>query len=283
MNYFLYNPSANNGNAIVRINEIRTELADQNIKEINLLEFKAYATFVQNLTPHDKIYLAGGDGTLNRFVNAIDCENLKNDIYYYAVGTGNDFLHDLEVDDMKKCVKINHYVRHLPVVTVNGESYKFFNGIGYGIDGYCCEEGDKQRAKNKKKINYTAIAMKGLMGKFKPRKCTINIDGFVKNYKDVWLAPTMLGRYYGGGMKVTPDQYRDNNEHVVSLAVMFGSGKIKTLTRFPNIFSGKHVRFKDMVEIFKGHNVNVKFDEPCALQVDGETFLNVSEYSVTYN
>jgi hypothetical protein len=32
--------------------------------------------------------------------------------------------------------------------------------------------------------------------------------------------------------------------------------------------------------MFKGKEVHVEFAKPCALQIDGETILNVTEYSV---
>ena len=34
------------------------------------------------------------------------------------------------------------YAQKLPTVTVNGKAYRFLNGIGYGIDGYCCQVGE---------------------------------------------------------------------------------------------------------------------------------------------
>ena len=36
-----------------------------------------------------------------------------------------------------------------------------------------------------------------------------------------------------------------------------------------------------MVEVLTGHEITVKFDCPCALQIDGETVLGVTEYSVS--
>ena len=42
-------------------------------------------------------------------------------------------------------------------------------------------------------------------------------------------------------------------------------------------FIGSHVVRLLMAE---GHEVTVKFDTPCALQIDGETYLGVSEYTV---
>lgn len=90
----------------------------------------------------------------------------------------------------------------------------------------------------------------------------------------------MNGRFYGGGMMVTPDQHRGNAEGKVSVCVMHGSGKIKTLAVFPSIFKGGHVKHTEMVEILTGHDIEVRFDSPCALQIDGETIRNVTSYSV---
>ena len=59
-----------------------------------------------------------------------------------------------------------------------------------------------------------------------------------------------------------------------------GSSKLKTLMIFPSIFKGKHVKHKKNISIFEGKNIKVKFDRPCALQIDGETVLNVDSYTV---
>ena len=92
----------------------------------------------------------------------------------------------------------------------------------------------------------------------------------------------MIGRYFGGGMKITPDQDRLNKEHVVSNCVFHDSGMLKTLIVFPSIFKGEHVSHKDIIEIKTGHEVTVEFDKPCALQIDGETYSNITRYSVSY-
>ena len=66
----------------------------------------------------------------------------------------------------------------------------------------------------------------------------------------------------------------------ISTLVFHGSGKLKTLMIFPNIFKGTHVKHTDCVEVLTGKKVTVKFDRPVALQVDGETILGVSEYTM---
>ena len=52
---------------------------------------------------------------------------------------------------------------------------------------------------------------------------------------------------------------------------------------FPKIFKGKHATHTDIVEIKTCHEVRVEFDKPCALQIDGETYLDVKSYSVSYH
>ena len=82
-------------------------------------------------------------------------------------------------------------------------------------------------------------------------------------------------------MKIAPDQDRRNPEHKLSVSVLFGSGKLKTLIVFPSIFKGEHVKHTEMSEVLTGHEIKVEFDRPCALQIDGETILGVTEYSVS--
>jgi diacylglycerol kinase family enzyme len=89
----------------------------------------------------------------------------------------------------------------------------------------------------------------------------------------------MNGRYYGGGMNVTPNQDRLNPERTVSVGMFYGKGGIKTLMVFPKIFKGEHVKHTEMFETLVGREVTVEFDHPCALQIDGETVLGVTKYT----
>ncbi len=82
-------------------------------------------------------------------------------------------------------------------------------------------------------------------------------------------------------MMATPEQDRSNVDSKVSVMVMFKRSRLATLIAFPGIFKGEHVKKTKMVRIFQGNEVHVKFDRPCALQIDGETVLGVTEYSVT--
>ena len=281
MKYLLVNKKTNNSNCAEKLNELRNSLTEE-FKEIDVMdEGFTHAEFIKGLKDDDEVVICGGDGTLNYFINHVDCDNIKQNIYIYPTGTGNDFLADLGKKDTKEPVLINEYIKNLPTVTIDGKSSKFINGIGYGIDGYCCEVADKQREKKPNKpINYSSIAIKGLLFHYKKRIATITIDGETYVYKKVWLAPTMKGRYYGGGMIIAPSQDRLKSEDL-SVVVYKTRSKIRALMIFPSIFKGEHIKKKKVVNILHGKDIEVSFNIPCALQIDGETVLNVKSYKVT--
>ena len=93
-----------------------------------------------------------------------------------------------------------------------------------------------------------------LLFHYKSTSAVVTVDGKTHPYHHVWLAPTM---------------------------VMYGKGKLKTLTVFPSIFKGEHIRHNEMVEVLTGHHIRVEFDRPTPLQIDGETIPNVTSYEVS--
>ena len=283
--YILYNPHAGNGKCKANVEALKALY--ENAVLIDMRKVTSYVTFFAGLEVSDDVIICGGDGTLNRFINDTNGIDIKNNIYYYAIGSGNDFARDLGKEKgAEPTFCINKYIRDLPTVTVNGKKYLFINGVGYGIDGYCCEVGDMLHEKNdnentNKPINYTSIAIKGLLFHYKPTNATVTVDGKKHTYKKVWLAPTMNGKYYGGGMMPTPEQKRLQAEKKLSILVFHNSGKLKTLMIFPSLFKGKHIEYTKQVDILSGKEITVEFDRPAALQIDGETILNVTKYTAT--
>ncbi len=244
---------------------------------LGIEEIRDYRVFFRGMEEDDFVIVAGGDGTLNRFVNDTVGIIYPCEILYFPNGTGNDFAKELGYKKGCKPFPIKQYIENLPTVTVKGKTYRFLNGVGFGIDGYCCEVGDKLKKTAAKPVNYTAIAIKGLLFRYVPTTATVTVDGVPHIYKKVWVAPTMLGKCYGGGMIPTPDQDRSSGE--LSVMLYHNAGKLKALTVFPSIFKGEHVGHTDMVEILTGREITVEFNEPRSLQIDGETVLSVKSYT----
>ena len=275
--YVLYNPHACSGRGEDHAKALKKRL-DGEIVFTDITSIGTYEEFFSKMSEDDTLILCGGDGTLNRFINETSNMEIKNSVFYYPAGSGNDFAHDVGASVDGEPICIGEYIKDLPTVTIDGKDSYFINGIGYGVDGYCCEEGDRLRALSEHPVDYTRIAIKGVLYKYKPTNATVTVDGVTKEYKKVWIAPTMNGRYYGGGMMPTPDQDRKNKEGMLSLMVFSGSGRLHTLAVFPSIFKGAHVKHKKIVEVLTGKDITVKFDSPRALQIDGETVTGVTEY-----
>ena len=272
----LFNNKANNQHGLDGAKKIEELLPGETFEYTDVTGIENAYDFIKTLPAEDTVILTGGDGTLNHFANDVANRPLDRDVFYFPSGSGNDFWVDVRGDAKDSLLKLNPYVEKLPFSIVDGKKYYFMNDVGFGIDGYCCEEGDRQRALSDKPINYTSIAIKGLLFKFKPRNAKITVDGVVHEFDHVWLAPVMNGRYYGGGMNVAPMQDRLNKERTLSCVVLKDKVPLHALMIFPKIFEGKLVDCKKNCIWFTGKDIKVEFDKPCAVQVDGETILNIS-------
>ena len=275
--YVLYNPLSGNGKGEEYAGFLEVVLPEP-VYFYDMTKITNYAVFLGGLERDGILIVAGGDGTLNRFVNETAEIDIPQEILYFPVGTGNDFAREFGKQSFDDPFPVTEYLKDLPTVSVKGKTYRFLNGVGFGIDGYCCEEGDRLRKIPGKTVNYTAIAVKGVLSKFAPRTARVTVDGQEYTYKKVWIAPTMFGKYYGGGMLPAPEQDRCNPDKTLSVMLFHGAGRMRTLCAFPGIFKGTHEKHKRMVAIHTGHEITVKFDRPTPLQIDGETILDVTGY-----
>ncbi len=282
--YILYNPQAGGPEAGEAVKALRD--ANKGAAAVNMCRILSYETFFNGLEPDASVIICGGDGTLNRFINDISGMEIRNKLYYCPTGTGNDFARDVgqkPFSDPEVC--LNPYFERLPCVSVKGKNELFLNNVGFGIDGYCCEVGEKLREENRKRkkpkpVNYTKIAITGLLFHYKPKKAAVIVDGRCYNYKRVWLASVMNGRFYGGGMMPAPDQDRLREDGKVSVLIFHDVGKLRALAIFPSIFSGKHLKHTRQMTLLEGKSIQVRFNEPAPLQIDGEVVPEVTEYTV---
>ena len=86
----------------------------------------------------------------------------------------------------------------------------------------------------------------------------------------------MKGRFYGGGMMITPDQDRDGEN--MSVMVFHGCSRLRALTIFLTVFKGTHVKYKNIIDIVEGKNLYVEYDRPTVLQIDGDVVMDVQSF-----
>lgn len=273
--YILYNPLANGGNGTEGLDAILSAFPGAalcNIIELDINEF------LTALPADDQVILCGGDGTLHHLVNDLaDPAALEVPVYVWKFGTGNDFWRDAPEKKEKEMVLLNDYMKNLPTVRINGRSVRFLNNCGLGIDGRVCEMGEEKKRKKGGKVSYAAMALKAILYDYKCARARVTVDGVTKEYDKVWLATAMNGKYFGGGMKITPDQDRRGDK--LCCIVWHKTARPLALPLFISVFPGLHVHLKSMFDLRWGSDIQVEFDRPCAVNLDGEVTSGVLSYS----
>lgn len=277
--YFISNTLSVSGRMRRAIRRAEAQFVGETVTCRKATDIKDYPAFFDGLAPEDSVVLLGGDGTLNYLINAIDPEQIKNPVYTCKAGTGNDYMRDMLDNRVKDgtLYRINDTLVNLPVAEIDGKTYRFLNNCSFGIDGRVCSLMDDLKAKGHKRLNYTVLAA-WLLFVYKPVSADVTVDGETRHFDNVWLAPTMNGRFFGGGMKMAPEQDRMSDK--VTFGTFSCKNRLLTMLIFPQIFSGAHVRRTKYITMLEGNDIEVSYSEPRDAQMDGEVVRDVTSYRV---
>lgn len=277
MDILLYNPLSRNGKNERFIEKIKHQLKKQGnaVVAYNILTIEDPHAFISSCEKDDRVILVGGDGTINHLANRIYGLQYDQELYMYQAGTGNDFIRSLKTKD--KIVPIKSYIQSLPKIKFQDQERYFLNGSGAGLDGYVGHLVNHSKYK-KNKLNYFRHSFEAF-AKFKPIAATFTADGKTWKESKVWFASVMNGAYFGGGMKIAPKANR-KDQHL-DLVIVKDIPKWLLILIFPTIYFGWHVIFKSYVKTYKVHQVNIAFDEPTYVQIDGDTVYPIHEIEVS--
>lgn len=277
MTYILFNPLANGGNGYVGVDKVQDAFRDESPETLDVTKLDTKA-FLTGLTAEDQVILCGGDGTINCLINALDGAEISVPVYMWRFGTGNDFLRDVSGQDGPQTVLLNDYIRDLPYAEVQSRRIRFINNCCCGVDGLVCELGESIKRRRKKgRVSYIWLAVRSVLHDYHWTNARVTVDGQTREYKKVWMASALNGRYVGGGMKLAPDQ--DRSGDTLCCIVWHGTGRIMTIIRLLSVFSGKHVKYTKMCDVRFGHDIEVELGAPTAVQLDGEVVSGVTHYT----
>lgn len=266
----LYNPLSKSGSNEKIYNKIRKKFEKKGFTVLvsSLIEIIDVKEYIDNLLPKTKVIIIGGDGTLHHLANTLMGYDIKNDIYAYKAGTGNDFLRSLKKKE--KLVRINDYIHDIPYDIAEQEDNQkryFLNSVGMGIDAYIAYLVNTQ-SKNKGTWSYFKNTYKGFT-RFKPEDLTITIDGVKRDFKKTWLAVVANSAYLGKGMKISPKSKRLDDK--LEVVVVHGICKFLLFLIFPLTYLGWHIYLKKWVKSYEGKEIIVESKNAVYVQYDGET------------
>ena len=263
------NPTAKSGGANSVIAQV-IELLRQRGAEPTVLytEYPGHATELGRRAyadGHRLIVAVGGDGTMRETALAL----VQTDAVFGLIpcGTGNDFARAIGIptDPVAAVETIFHGAdRKLDAGMANDQV--FFNVAGFGFDVDVLDYTEEFKPKCKDgSTAYLRGLLKALFG-LKLRRSTITFeDGTLE--KNVLLIAAGNGRFFGGGMEVTPNA--DPADGLLDICIIHDVNFFSALTVLPKFLKGKHLGSR-YVTYRKERSCSVMCDPVSRIEVDGE-------------
>jgi YegS/Rv2252/BmrU family lipid kinase len=256
----LCNPIAGVGKAILVAEKIAKELSKNQIR---------YLLIIENWPPgfdgFTDIWIAGGDGTLNYFINLYP--DIKLPLVIFKGGTGNDFhwlLYENKTFDEQIDIALNGSPKSIDIGKCN-DRY-FINGVGIGF------EGDVARSLTGKKkyLGKTSFLITILRKIFSYRSKQYKIVSAELNFSGrKLLLDVSNGSRAGGGFHIAPEARADDGLLDVVTAKPLNS--MKRLMYLPVIEKGKHID-KEYIHYFHTKRIQVESDSIIQYHLDGEYY-----------
>ena len=210
------------------------------------------------------VWIIGGDGTLNYFLNHVAGE--VPPLVVFQAGTGNDFAQLLYGDAtlVETIERALHATpRKVDVGICNGQF--FVNVAGIGFDGEVVKHMNAIRWMGAFWGYYTAV-IKVIFG-FKEPVYNVSInDGSFKTLKLLLLlvsnAPTT-----GGGFRISPRA--DIGDGQLDLVTAEPLGKLKRLWALPKVRKGQHLELT-FIHHQSIRKISIRADRELKAQLDGE-------------
>lgn len=235
-----------------------------------------YALFTtywpQVLDDFTEVWISGGDGTLNHFINKHPNTTLP--LTVFEAGSGNDFhwmlYGDISVEEQVERV-LQGRTQLVDAGVCNGQL--FLNGVGIGFDGAIVKDllGKKKLAG---KAAYLLSILKNIIG-YKEEYCELKLqDRFVA--QDCFMISVANGRRYGGSFMVAPKAVLQDG--LLDISVIGKIAPINRMKYLPVMERGEHLELP-FVQYYQSGIVVVESKKELPAHIDGE-YIQARRYEI---
>ena len=220
----------------------------------------------------DQVWIAGGDGTVNYFVNQYN--NIKIPLCIFNGGTGNDF-YSLLYGKTTVSEQIEHILQSTPKPIDAGKCNDryFLNGVGIGFDG-AVAKGLQGVNKFGGKTSFMLAVLKHIIF-YKEQHYTISSAEKTVEGKFMMIS-IANGIRYGGGFFVAPMAKADDG--LLDTILVKPLSVFKRLRYLPVIEKGKHLSLP-FIDYYNTQKIIIKSDQPIQSHLDGE-YLESNEFTI---
>ena len=225
----------------------------------------------------------GGDGTIHRYLPEL--QQYKIPALVVPCGSGNDFAKALGIANVRIAFAAWKHFCHagdnvravdLGVIRTRDKEILFCCVAGAGLDAKSNALANRMPAWLRARGGYVLAALRSLATgqaqEIRVATPEMHVIG------PGWLAAVANAGSYGGGLKIAPQASLDDG--LLDVCRVAKMNKIKLLCAFPMLFSGTHVRLKE-VEYFKAAAVRLESNPELEIYADGEPVAHTpAEFSI---
>lgn len=223
-----------------------------------------------------KVVAAGGDGTVHEVVNGLlqaRTAGVRNipPLGIVPIGTGNDFIKSVNGGTDRQLayqVVAHGAVRHydLGLVTWDGGSEYFMNGVGTGIDVEVLRQITKIR-QLPGVVSYLVGLIRALR-RFRPLPVRLRLDGEAWEER-VMIAAVGNGFCLAGGFRLFPHARPDDGH--LDICIIQRVNLFQIMELLPRILLGRHAgHHRVLMRPVESVELEIEDVRPIVFQVDGE-------------
>lgn len=256
------NPLAGAGRAVTLAQRIIVELTNKQIPHCFFKEM--WPTEINDFTD---IWIVGGDGTLNYFVNHFP--NIQLPLVIFNGGTGNDFHWMLYGKiSFEEQLQIALSAEPKPIDLGKCNEKYFINGAGVGFEG----EVTKHLAGKKKKAgkaSFMATILRKIFS-YRSKAYRIIADDKTIAEKKYFIIDVSNGSRAGGGFHIAPQAKTDDG--LFELILIDAIHPLKRLRWLPVIEKGKHLALS-FIYYSTAKRIVIESPVPIQFHLDGEYYF----------
>ncbi len=212
-----------------------------------------------------KIFVVGGDGTLNEVINGIELN--QTTVGIIPTGSGNDLSKMIGVNSITDALASLKYQEHRRIDLGRAGGRLFVNNLGAGFDAFVAATQKKFKI-FKGNLGYLFSTLK-VLGDFKAYQVEITADGY--RFCDRIMSVSIgNGQFHGGCFKLTPEAVIDDG--LLDICIIKELNKTKFLINIPKAIKGTHSCLKE-VKSFKAKKIFLYSQRPLFVHLDGEVLL----------
>jgi len=267
---FIVNPVAGKGQGLNYIKEIENLFIEDQEYHIEVTKRKGHATEIAREYSSKEdyvIYAVGGDGTVNEVVNGMVGSN--STLVIIPTGSGNDFLRTIDSNYKRKDFLhklIEGDTKLVDIIKINEKYFLNIASVGLDADIVYNAMAFKKMKFIKKDMAYILSICKTIFGK-KGITIKVKLDGSEISDKKVLFLAVANGKFYGGGVPITPNAEIDDG--LADVCLVENLNLLKIFRLLPKLVKAKHTEAKE-VEIYRAKDIEVESDNLFRVNIDGE-------------